>query len=74
MRVKDRFKFDDWMHMIFNPMVVTIYNGETIAEKELTKSHIIPQLWVCHGLLLTSNWDILALSKNDLNIPVKAMV
>ena len=72
-RVKDLQEFDDWLHVISDPIVVKVYTGSSKEEREDFKDQLVTLLQAGYGMTLTCNRDSLTLSRNQVNIPVWAM-
>ena len=52
-KVRDDHEFDNWLHVISKPVVVKVFAGNTIEEREISKEHILLQLGEFHILTLT---------------------
>jgi hypothetical protein len=72
-KVHDLDEFKYWLHVIFDPVVVKVYAGDTPNDKIDFKNSVVYYLRHFHGLILTSNEDSLTLSTNQVNILVQAI-
>lgn len=54
-------------------MVIKIYVGDSIGERELMKDQILFQLQQFHGMVLTKSNDSLVLSKNQINVSMEIL-
>lgn len=68
-KVKDFPEFDDWLHVISDPVVVKIYAGDTDEDRERFKDQLVKDLRSNHGIVLTCSNDSKTLSRNQVNIP-----
>ena len=59
--------------MISDPIVVRIFVGEYVIERESTKIKILEALKIGFGVTLTRNSNSLILCKNQVNVPSIAM-
>jgi hypothetical protein len=50
-RIRDFEGFEDWLHVILDPVVMRIFAGETNVERELTKDIILEALKTSFGSL-----------------------
>ena len=72
-RINDLAEFDDWMHVLSDPVVVKIYAGSSHEERMQFKNDMISILQSRYGMVVTANADTFTLSKNQVNIPISAM-
>jgi hypothetical protein len=72
-KIRDFEDFEHWLHVISDPVVVRIFDGETNVEKKLTKIKILEALKTSFGITLTSNASSLILSRNQVNVSTIAM-
>lgn len=72
--VRDSKHFQDWLHVISDPVVVKVYAGATPEDRQASKRSICQELRRSHRLALTLNHDNVVLSKSQVNIPVQALV
>jgi hypothetical protein len=62
MTVKDIPKFYDWLHMISNPILMKVYNGNDVHKMSELKDELVNILRLAFGMTLTYNPDNLTLS------------
>ena len=72
-KVKDLEDFDDWLHVLSDPIVVKVYAGNGDAMREDFKDQLTKLLRIDYGLVLSCSNDALTLCRNQVNISVKAM-
>ena len=65
--------FDDWLHVVSDPMVVRVYAGRDHEEHDRFRSDLVEMLRVQLGLTLTCINDNHTLSCNQINVSVSAM-
>lgn len=70
--IKDDDSFNNWVHVISDPVVVRNYGGDIEQQIRSTNHSIILHLRQYHGLTLTINDDHLVLSKNQVNVLIHA--
>jgi hypothetical protein len=68
-KVKDLPEFDDWLHVVSDPIVVKVYVGSTEEERTEFKNTLLSILRVKFGMTLTTHVDSLTLSRNQVNVP-----
>jgi hypothetical protein len=66
--------FEEWLHVISEPVVVRVDVGATPEQRQQAKRSICLDLRRNHLLSLTVNMDDLVLSKSQMNMPLEAMV
>jgi hypothetical protein len=71
--VRDLPEFDDWLHVISDPIVVKVYAGNDEHERDAFKDDVVNTLRRAFGLTLTCSSDSLTLSRNQVNVPISAM-
>jgi hypothetical protein len=71
--VRDLREFDDWLHVISDPIVVKVYAGNDEHERDAFKDDVVNTLRRAFGLTLTCSSDSLTLSRNQVNVPISAM-
>jgi hypothetical protein len=71
--VRDLPKFDDRVHVIFDPIVVKVYVGSDEHERATFKNDFVNILHPAFGMILTCSPDNLTLSRNQVNVPISAM-
>ncbi len=71
--VRDLPEFDDWLHVISNPIVVKVYAGSDEHERAAFKDDLVDTLRRGFGMTLTCSLDSLTLSRNQVNVPIAAM-
>ncbi len=71
--VRDFPEFDDWLHVISDPIVVKVYAGNDEHERAAFKDDLVNTLRRAFGLTLTCSSDSLTLSRNQVNVPISAM-
>jgi len=71
--VKDLPEFDDWLHVISDPIVVKVYAGSDEHERAAFKDDLVNTLRRAFGMTLTYSPDNLTLSRNEVNVPISAM-
>jgi hypothetical protein len=71
--VKDLSEFDDWLHVISDPIVVKVYAGSDVDQKAQFKDELVNTLRRAFGMTLTCSPDSLTLSRNQVNVPISAM-
>ncbi len=62
--MKDLLEFDDWLHVISNPIVVKVYVGSDVHQRGEFKDELVNTLRWAFGMTLTYNLDSLTLSRN----------
>ncbi len=72
--VRDAIRFNDWIYVLSDPVVIKVDGGDTDDTRQALKASIISNLRQNSRLTLTSNSDFKVLSKNQVNIPIMAMV
>lgn len=72
-KLKELEEFDDWLHIISDPIVMKVYAGNDDFERGDFKDQLVNTLRSAFGLALTCNRDSLTLSRNQVNIPISAM-
>ncbi len=55
-------KFDDWFHMIFDPLVMKVYNENDVHKKDESKDELENNLRPTFGMTLTYSPNNLTLS------------
>jgi hypothetical protein len=68
-KVKDLPEFDDWLHVVSDPIVVKVYAGSTDEERTEFKNTLLLILQTKFGMTLTAHADSLTLSRNQVNVP-----
>ncbi|CAK9188676.1 unnamed protein product [Sphagnum troendelagicum] len=71
--VKDLSDFDDWLHVISDPIVVKVYAGSDVDQRAQFKDELVNTLRRAFGMTLTCSPDSLTLSRNQVNVPIAAM-
>ncbi|CAK9221362.1 unnamed protein product [Sphagnum troendelagicum] len=71
--VRDLPEFDDWLHVIYDPIVVKVYARSDEHERGTLKDDLVNTLRRVFGLTLTCSSDSLTLSRNQANVPISAM-
>ncbi len=71
--VRDLPEFDDWLHVISDPIVVKVYVGSDEHERAAFKVDFMNTLRRAFGMTLTCNSDSLTLSQNQVNVPILAI-
>jgi len=71
--VRDLPEFDDWLHVISDPIVVKVYAGSDEHERAAFKDDLVNTLRWASGMTLTCSSDSLTLSRNQVNVPISAM-
>ncbi len=71
--VRDLPEFDDWLHVISDPIVVKVYAGSDEHERAAFKNDLVDTLRRGFGMTLTCSSDSLTLSRNQVNVPIAAM-
>ena len=66
--IRDFDKFDDWLHMIADPIVVRVYAGDTFVDRMAFRARVLGTLRVDHGIVLIAATNSVALSRNKLSI------
>jgi hypothetical protein len=74
MTVKDLPKFNDWLHMISDPIVVKVYAGSDEHQRATFKDDLVNILRRAFGMTLTYSSNNLTLSQNQVNVPISAML
>ncbi|KAG0571277.1 hypothetical protein KC19_VG001200 [Ceratodon purpureus] len=72
--LRDLNHFKQWIIIISDPVIVKLYGGDTIEERQHYKRLICRELRRKHGLTLTIAEHDLILSKSRVNIPLQALV
>ena len=65
--------FDDWLHVVSDPMVARVYAGKDRDEQHRFRSDLVEMLRVQLSLTLTCINDNHTLSCNQINVSVSAM-
>jgi hypothetical protein len=63
--VRDPPKFNDWLHVIFDPIVVKVYAGSDEHERAPFRDDLVNTLRRVFGMTLTCSSDSLTLSRNQ---------
>ncbi len=71
--VRDLPKFDIWLHVISDPIVVKVYAGSDEHERAAFKDDLVDTLCRGFGMTLTCSSNSLTLSRNQVNVPIAAM-
>ncbi len=71
--VRDLPDFDDWLHVISDPIVVKVYAGSDEQERAAFKDDLVNTLRQAFGMTLICSPDSLTLSRNQVNVPISAM-
>jgi hypothetical protein len=71
--VRDLPEFNDWVHVISNPIVVKVYVASDEHERATFKDDLVNSLRPAFGLTLTYSPDNLTLSRNQVNVSISAM-
>jgi hypothetical protein len=72
--VRDLPKFDDWLHVISDPIVVKVYAGSDEPERATFKDELVNILCQDFGMTLTCSRHSLTLSWNQVNVHISAML
>lgn len=72
--IKNLPKFDDWFHLIFDPLVMKVYNENDVHKKGESKDELQNNLRPTFGMTLTYNPNSLTLSRNQINVLILAML
>jgi len=72
--IKNLPKFDDWFHVIFDPLVMKVYNENDVHKKGESKDELQNNLHPTFGMTLTYNPNSLTLSRNQINVLILAML
>ena len=65
--------FDDWLHVVSDPIVVRVYAGRDREERDRFRFDLVELLRVQLGMTLTCSNDSHTLSRNQVNVSVSAM-
>jgi hypothetical protein len=60
--VKDLLDFDDWLHVISDPIMVKVYAGSDVDQRAQFKDELVNTLHRAFGMTLTCSPDSLTLS------------
>ena len=71
--VRDAEQFDDWLHVILNPVVVRVYAGEGEDEVRSFRYQVVEMLRGAYGLTLSASRDYHLLSRIQGNVHVTAL-
>jgi hypothetical protein len=71
--VRDLPEFNDWLHVISDPIVVKVYAGTDEHERATFKDDLVNTLRRTFGMTLTCSPDSLTQSRNQVNVPILAM-
>ena len=71
--VRDLEEFEDWLHVISDPIVVKVFAGTTDAARNGFKASLVDILRTEAGITLTCATSSCTLSTSQVNIPVAAM-
>ncbi|CAK9214811.1 unnamed protein product [Sphagnum troendelagicum] len=63
-QVRDLPQFDDWLHVIKDPIVVKVYAGSDEHQRAAFKDELVNILRRAFNVTLTCSFDSLALSRN----------
>lgn len=63
-KMHDLFEFNDWLHVIFDLIMVKIYIGRTDEERKEFNDILLYILRVMFGMTLTTHIDSLIVFKN----------
>lgn len=72
-RLRDLSEFDDWLHVISDPIVVRVYAGDTVEERVAFRARVLKTLREEDKIVLTCSTSSLVLSKNQVNVPTLAL-
>lgn len=72
-KVKDLKEFSGLIHVISDPIVVKVYEGNDQHERNALQRWIGKDLESKFGMMLSPNYDNMTLSKNQVNIVVSGM-
>ena len=71
--VRDLPEFEDWLHVISDPIVVRVYVGMRVQDREAFKASLVDTLRIDFSLTLTCACDSKTLSRSQVNVPISAM-
>ncbi len=71
--MKDLPEFHDWLHVIFDPIVVKVYVGSDEHERVAFKDDLVNTLRRTFDMTLTCSPDSLTLSRNQVNVLISGM-
>ncbi len=71
--VRDHSEFDDWLHVIFDPIVVNVYDKSDEHERTAFKDNLVNTLRRAFGMTLTCSPSSLTLSRNQVNVTIPVM-
>jgi hypothetical protein len=66
-KIRDLVEFNDWLHVIFDPVVVRVYVGNDSNEMNIFRAEVVERLRVQFRLTLTCSSDSHTLSRNEVN-------
>lgn len=72
-KVRDLPEFSDWLHVISDPIVVRVFAGSDVEQRNAFSAELVDKLRVVFGLTLTCSTDSSTLSRNQVNVSVSAM-
>ena len=72
-KIRDVEGFDDWLHVVSDPIVVRVYAGKGREKRHRFRTDLVEMLRVQLGLTLTCSNDSHTLSRNHVNVSVSAM-
>jgi hypothetical protein len=72
-KIRDLVEFNDWLHVISDPVVVRVYAGNDSNERNMFRAEVVERLRVQFGLTLTCCSDSHTLSRNQVNVYVSTM-
>jgi hypothetical protein len=72
--VRDLPEFDDWFHVISDPILVKVYAGSDEHERTAFKDELVNILHRDFGMALICSPDSLTLTQNQINVHISAML
>ncbi len=71
--MRDLPEFHDWLHVIFDPIMVKVYTRSDEHRRATFKGDLVNILRRNFSMTLTCSLDSLTLSRNQVNVPILAM-
>jgi hypothetical protein len=66
-KIRDLVEFNDWLHVIFDPVVVRVYADNDSGERNIFRAEVVERLRVQFRLTLSCSSDSHTLSRNQVN-------